>query len=57
MPAIRDHIKVAVVRGPPQYVHLHNQALLDATDPPDRPVGTHTVVGMVLGAAGSCTVT
>jgi tetratricopeptide (TPR) repeat protein len=30
LPAMRDHIRVAIVRGPPQHMHLHNQALLDA---------------------------
>ncbi len=30
LPAMRDHIRVAILRGPPQHPHLHNQALLDA---------------------------
>jgi tetratricopeptide (TPR) repeat protein len=30
VPPMRDHVRVLVVKGPPQHRHLHNQALLDA---------------------------
>lgn len=30
LPPMRDHIRVAILRGPPQHMHLHNEALLNA---------------------------
>jgi len=30
VPAMRNHLRVAIVNGPPQHRHLHNQALLEA---------------------------